>query len=109
MKDLVMSTRHAQQGAPASAPPQLALPNNTSLTATTTAPLPSPHLQQRPTSSFSTKSKKVLQLAEDDQELIEMLKKRVEQQTQELEQREDNIASIQRNFENLSNIYQCKF
>jgi len=59
--------------------------------------------------ALASKSKKLLQLAQDDQELIDKLKKKVEQQSVEMEQREESIASLQRNFENLSSLYACTF
>jgi uncharacterized protein (DUF3084 family) len=46
------------------------------------------------------------QLAQDDQDLILMLKHKIEEQRRELENRGDSVGSIQRNFQNLSQLYQ---
>jgi hypothetical protein len=48
------------------------------------------------------------QLAEDDQDLIQTLKAKLDDQKKELEHRYESIQSIQRNFENLSQLYQVE-
>ncbi len=53
----------------------------------------------------STVNQKLMQLNQDDQELIQILKAKIDQQNKELESRQYDVASIHRNFQQLSEQY----
>eukprot|EP00818_Percolomonas_sp_WS_P000064 CAMPEP_0117450278 /NCGR_PEP_ID=MMETSP0759-20121206/8383_1 /TAXON_ID=63605 /ORGANISM="Percolomonas cosmopolitus, Strain WS" /LENGTH=774 /DNA_ID=CAMNT_0005242789 /DNA_START=291 /DNA_END=2611 /DNA_ORIENTATION=+ len=56
----------------------------------------------------TVKVKKLLQLAQDDHDLIEALKRKNAELQSQLNGRMDSVGSIQRNFENLSKMYQSE-
>lgn len=52
--------------------------------------------------------RKLMQLSQDDQEMIRILRRKIEEQQEELSKRHDNVGSIQRNFETLNRLFQAE-